>query len=77
MNGLPPVIMSIAAGPNSTAAVSQEGELYTWGSGLKLGHGVLDVVPRPRRVGGALASEVVTSVSIGEDHAACFVFHLQ
>eukprot|EP00620_Florenciella_sp_RCC1587_P012128 CAMPEP_0182573240 /NCGR_PEP_ID=MMETSP1324-20130603/19055_1 /TAXON_ID=236786 /ORGANISM="Florenciella sp., Strain RCC1587" /LENGTH=222 /DNA_ID=CAMNT_0024788315 /DNA_START=27 /DNA_END=693 /DNA_ORIENTATION=- len=72
-DGLPPSIVAVAAGPNATAAVSDGGELFTWGTGLKLGHGPdAGCVARPRRVnGGGLAAHQVLTVSLGDDHAGC------
>ena len=72
-DGLPPSIVAVAAGPDATAAVSDGGELFAWGSGLKLGHGPdAGCVPRPRRVvGGGLAHHQVRTVSLGDDHAGC------
>lgn len=72
--GIP--IVSIAAGETSTAAISDEGELFTWGWGGSywegnggLGHGDSTTQPRPALVESLLdQKQVVTSVAVGNGH---------
>ncbi|NXC41555.1 RCCD1 protein, partial [Penelope pileata] len=58
-----PVVSNVSCGSRHTAAVTRDGELYTWGWGKygQLGHGGRASCDRPRRVGlpGLRAQEVV------------------
>jgi alpha-tubulin suppressor-like RCC1 family protein len=40
----------VAAGSNHSAAISEEGELFTWGNGAcgRLGHGSIGDEPKPK-----------------------------
>ncbi|CAK8993706.1 E3 ubiquitin-protein ligase HERC2 (HECT domain and RCC1-like domain-containing protein 2) (HECT-type E3 ubiquitin transferase HERC2) [Durusdinium trenchii] len=62
-------VKQVASGGFFSAAVSESGELYTWGHGKdgQLGHGDLKDVHMPRAVR-SLQSKVVRSVSCGEHH---------
>ena len=61
----------LKVGPLEAVAVSDKGELYSWGAGRdgKLGHGDAAQQPRPRRVGGALGSRRCTHCSAGDGHS--------
>ncbi|CAL8464600.1 g4135 [Coccomyxa elongata] len=65
-------IKSITAGDGCTAAVSEEGALYTWGDGAAGNLGYCDVMRQfiPRRVEGALLDHIITQVSCGPYHTA-------
>ena len=77
-------VSEIACGENHSAAVLQDGQLFTWGSGDmgKLGHGrVTRPQMLPRMVRGKLSKESVKSVSLGMSHSAvvtntggCFIW---
>lgn len=64
-------IVDVDAGLHSSAAVTAEGDVYTWGRGqrLVLGHGDKSEVPYPRKVD-ALRDAHIKSVSISEFVAA-------
>lgn len=51
-----------------TAAVTEDGQLFVWGRGARLGLGHEGEVGAPTRVLGALARQFVTAVSCGESH---------
>ena len=63
-------VVDIAAGEDHSAAILSSGELYMWGSSDmgKLGYAGSGLIPK--RVGGALTKESVTSVSLGMSHSA-------
>ena len=65
-------VVAVSCGYRHTAAISENGTLYTFGRGKygKLGHG--DEQPRlvPRRVGGELEGVKVVAVSCGINHTA-------
>lgn len=71
---LPPhhSIIAIAANELYSAALSDTGELYTWGIG-PLGHkGASNPIkPKPEKVLGALENKRVISVACGREHMAC------
>ncbi|KAG2441550.1 hypothetical protein HXX76_003171 [Chlamydomonas incerta] len=64
-------VLAVSCGPYHTAAITEGGLLFTWGSGLfgKLGHGGAAAEYRPRRVA-ALEDKYVTCVSCGYWHTA-------
>jgi len=64
--GLPP-IAHLAAGGFHSAALTADGELYTWGHGGAgaLGHGSRACERSPRRVGGPLEGVVIRAVACG------------
>ncbi|EQC32667.1 hypothetical protein SDRG_09643 [Saprolegnia diclina VS20] len=64
-------IVSIACGAQHAAAISQHGELYTWGSGEdgRLGHGDIRDRAIPRKVMSLLSQRVVQA-SCGGAHTA-------
>ncbi|GAX81426.1 hypothetical protein CEUSTIGMA_g8856.t1 [Chlamydomonas eustigma] len=64
-------ILQVSCGPYHTAAVTDEGCLYTWGNGLfgKLGHGDASSVFTPRRVD-AFNGYTVIQVACGWWHTA-------
>lgn len=61
-----PIILRL---PSPRAAVSRNGEVFTWGRGAwgQLGHGTLSNEPIPRQVI-ALASKFVTQTAAGARH---------
>jgi alpha-tubulin suppressor-like RCC1 family protein len=69
------VIVDFSAGERHSLALNEFGQVFAWGRGregqLGLGHvaGVTTAVPIPRRVGGALAGQLVTKISCGESHS--------
>lgn len=66
--------VAVAAGPNLSGAITREGDLFTWGKGLGLGHANAHdatVVLRPTRVTFTLANVRVRQVSFGSTHGAC------
>ncbi|GMF33731.1 unnamed protein product [Phytophthora lilii] len=69
------VIVGFSAGERHSLAVNEFGQVFAWGRGregqLGLGDvaGVASAVPLPRRVGGALAGQLVAKVSCGESHS--------
>ncbi len=64
-------VVRIAAGSNYSAAVTADGELYTWGVGAygRLGHGGLDDCYAPTLVTGLLAGQRVVDVACGSGDA--------
>ena len=62
----------MSAGDRHTAAVTDEGALYTWGNGEggRLGHGDEDPKLVPVRVAGALGGKCVVAASAGDSHTA-------
>ncbi|KAG7380250.1 hypothetical protein PHYPSEUDO_007602 [Phytophthora pseudosyringae] len=69
------VIVDFSAGERHSLALNEFGHVFAWGRGregqLGLGDvaGVASAVPRPRRVGGALAGQLVAQLSCGESHS--------
>ncbi|RLN20098.1 hypothetical protein BBJ28_00016933 [Nothophytophthora sp. Chile5] len=69
------VIVDFSAGERHSLALNEFGQVFAWGRGkegqLGLGDvaGVTSEVPLPRRVGGALADQLVTKISCGESHS--------
>ncbi|TDH72430.1 uncharacterized protein CCR75_003284 [Bremia lactucae] len=69
------VIVDFSAGERHSLALNEFGQVFSWGRGregqLGLGDvaGVTKAVPTPRRIGGTLASELVTKISCGESHS--------
>jgi alpha-tubulin suppressor-like RCC1 family protein len=63
-------VVQVSTGPFHTAAVTANGELYTFGLGNlgQLGHGTETTELLPRRVEGALAEERVVSTATGSMH---------
>lgn len=69
-------VVYVDCGKFSTAAVTSDGSLYTWGSGAMgiLGHGSRNDQLTPRRVSAFGAGMKVLRVSMGIWHAAAIVF---
>ncbi|KAH8739390.1 uvb-resistance protein uvr8 [Cryptosporidium ryanae] len=71
-------VVYVSCSDRHTAAVTDQGELYTWGCGKngKLGHGLMELsvsnnfVSEPMRVK-SLIDESVTQVSCGSYHTGC------
>ncbi|ETL24802.1 hypothetical protein L916_21255 [Phytophthora nicotianae] len=69
------VIVDFSAGERHSLALNEFGQVFAWGRGregqLGLGDvaGVASAVSQPRRVGGALAGQLVTKISCGESHS--------
>jgi RCC1 and BTB domain-containing protein len=65
------IITHVTCGSYHTAAVSSNGDLYTWGGGMygKLGHGNETGHSTPRRVE-ALVGLVVIDIACGSRHTA-------
>ncbi|KAG3086795.1 hypothetical protein PI124_g11700 [Phytophthora idaei] len=69
------VIVDFSAGERHSLALNEFGQVLAWGRGregqLGLGDvaGVASAVSQPRRVGGALAGQLVTKISCGESHS--------
>eukprot|EP01012_Entosiphon_sulcatum_P012277 TRINITY_DN17670_c0_g1_i1.p1 TRINITY_DN17670_c0_g1~~TRINITY_DN17670_c0_g1_i1.p1 ORF type:complete len:456 (-),score=38.97 TRINITY_DN17670_c0_g1_i1:11-1378(-) len=65
-------VVDVSAGEGCSAAVTAEGELFTWGSGRggRLGHGGATNFAVPTKVK-ALAKHRVRHVAVGENHVAC------
>lgn len=63
--------MQVACGKEHAAAVTEDGELYTWGKGeyMQLGHGDAKDVATPRKVDGLVGMKVV-QVACGDFHTA-------
>ncbi|CAB3375688.1 Hypothetical predicted protein [Cloeon dipterum] len=63
-------IRDIACGSSHSAAITSNGELYTWGSGEygRLGHGDFETLLRPKQVK-ALAGKIVVQVACGSRDA--------
>eukprot|EP00802_Teleaulax_amphioxeia_P007464 Tamp_07470.p1 GENE.Tamp_07470~~Tamp_07470.p1 ORF type:complete len:751 (-),score=117.76 Tamp_07470:241-2352(-) len=66
-------VARISAGSDYSACVTDDGRLFTWGSGGKgkLGHGGTDDELWPRLVGGALAHKEVVDVACASEHTMC------
>lgn len=67
------VICLVTCGSYHTAAISTNGELFTWGGGMygKLGHGDESGCSLPRKVESSLLGVHVISVACGSRHTAC------
>jgi len=65
------VIIQVTCGSYHTAAVSNSGELYTWGGGMygKLGHGNENGCSTPRKVE-ALTGSHISQIACGSRHTA-------
>eukprot|EP00164_Ancoracysta_twista_P028227 GFYU01056152.1.p1 GENE.GFYU01056152.1~~GFYU01056152.1.p1 ORF type:complete len:318 (-),score=63.85 GFYU01056152.1:11-925(-) len=65
-------IYSVSCGDHHTAAITENGELYTWGSsGVgQLGHGSTDMILVPTRLFCFLEKRVL-AVSCGSNHTCC------
>ncbi|KAG1696360.1 hypothetical protein DVH05_018491 [Phytophthora capsici] len=69
------VIVDFSAGERHSLALNEFGQVFAWGRGregqLGLGDvaGVTGAVSLPRRVGHALAGQLVTKISCGESHS--------
>ena len=65
-------VVDIDAGEHHTIAVTAEGGLYTWGTGMAIGHGGDHTTQclAPTRVnGGGIGEVVVVQVAAGDDHS--------
>ncbi|CAI5727959.1 unnamed protein product [Peronospora destructor] len=69
------VIVEFAAGASHSLALNEFGHVFAWGRGREGQLGLSDVarvaknIATPRRIGGPLATEVVTKISCGESHS--------
>jgi alpha-tubulin suppressor-like RCC1 family protein len=65
-------VVHVACGGKHAAAITDEGRLYTWGTGFcgQLGHGSAEAKPEPTVVG-ALEGKPVKQVFCGETHSIC------
>lgn len=65
-------IVDLAAGYNHVAAVSDAGDVWTWGIGLhgQLGHGDLENQAVPKLIA-RLQEKVMIAVSVGHSHSIC------
>ncbi len=65
-------IVDVSAGYGHVAAVSDAGDLWTWGTGLQgqLGHGDLENRVEPTLVA-TLQEKVIIAVSVGHSHSVC------
>lgn len=68
------IVRHIACGSYHTAAISEDGELFTWGGGMygKLGHGNETGQQRPTLVSG-LKGQPVAQVTCGSRHTAALL----
>ena len=67
-------IVCVAAGELHSAAITEDGDLYTWGDGFcgQLGHGDKRPQLEPKQVElGGLEDECVATVSCGNRHTIC------
>jgi len=66
------VVVQLALGSTHSACTTEEGTLYTWGSGRngRLGHGDRSDKKVPTLVE-ALVGQVVEQLALGGDHSAC------
>jgi len=68
-----PVIIQIACGDSHSLAVSTDGEVWSWGTGCQLGHGVeIDQVTVPTQIE-FLIGKHVTSVACGAYHSLAVI----
>ena len=68
-----PVIIQIACGDSHSLAVSIDGEVWSWGTGCQLGHGVeIDQVTIPTQIK-FLIGKHVTSVACGAYHSLAVI----
>ncbi|CAI5715314.1 unnamed protein product [Peronospora effusa] len=66
------VIVDISAGASHSLALNEFGHVFAWGRGREGQLGLGDVatdLSKPRRIGGTLATELVTKISCGESHS--------
>lgn len=63
-------VSSVAAGCSSCAAVTDTGKVFTWGRGVRIGHGVGAIVKKPKIVE-TLGSVFIVRVSLGDQIGAC------
>ena len=66
-------ISSAAAGERTSLVLARTGEVWSWGSGLALGHGGNDKSQQlvPRMIGGLGANASVRWIAAGNRNAAC------
>lgn len=65
-------IVFVAAGERVSGAVTNDGQLFTWGNGARCGHGdESGECSSPKLVQFPASDIFVVSVSFGESHAAC------
>merc|ERR1739848_975246 len=66
-------VVQVSASQAHTACITNDGKVYSWGSGKfgKLGLGDEDMRTLPTVVSGELAGRCVVQVSAGEFHTAC------
>ena len=69
-------VVAVDGGEDNSAAVTDDGELFTWGAGEmgKLGQGQMTrMALLPAKVGGELSDKAVKQVSLGLGHTAAIV----
>lgn len=67
------LIIQIACGDSHSLALSTEGEVWSWGTGCQLGHGIeTDKVTHPKQIE-LLVGKHVTSVSCGAYHSLAVI----
>ena len=66
---MPTKVTHVAAGHAHSAAVTEDGQMHTWGNGIcgSLGHGSQDIVHEPKLVE-ALQGHTVTAIACGDFH---------
>lgn len=68
-----PVIIQIACGDSHSLALSSEGEVWSWGTGCQLGHGIeTDKVTFPKQIE-LLIGKHVTSIVCGAYHSLAVI----
>ena len=66
-------VLSVAAGQQTSLALARNGEMWSWGTGLALGHGGNDESQQllPRLVEGLPPGASITRITAGGNKAAC------
>ena len=68
-----PVIIEISCGDSHSLALSSEGEVWSWGTGCQLGHGVeTDRINIPKQIDGLIGKNV-TAIACGAYHSLAIV----
>ena len=66
-------VLSVAAGQQTSLALARNGEMWSWGTGLALGHAGNDASQQllPRVVEGVPPGASITRITAGGNMAAC------
>ncbi|GAB6032349.1 RCC1 and BTB domain-containing protein 2 [Chamberlinius hualienensis] len=74
-NLLPKKVIEIACGSNHSLALTQDGEVFSWGSNNygQCGHNTTQTQKTPRKISSIIAEKRVISVVCGENNSICII----